>query len=1091
MRKLFLSMMLLGWAFCGLAQAQTANVHHGPTQEMNAPFGEMKTGKASTYKLEDGLVVDHQNNYLFNENSDLEQLDQSIFDELMKLDKGTIAIEVSTSNIPVASQVILSCGSSDNREFFGICTAENNHFGVKIGYENGSSIEEDYFSGEGLKSDFHQTILITMDPNGKDANRVIGSGGFGAYSFYTNGEWEWTTNVSEVPHFGIFKKVKHANAIYLGGVKDSEGKKKYGFVGTIHRIRVWNRILSGNECEDVTRKTYAGGNLLFESKNPDKHPNETIYPYRIPALAQAQNGNLIAVADHRICKNDIGHGEIDLKYRISKDNGLNWNEEKILADGTANVPYGDAAIVADKESSNVLVLCASGTKTYHDASERLKVLAFNSQDNGETWEKTPVDLTDQIYKLFPEGQAKTLFIASGRIAQSKLYKAGSAYRLYCVALVKNNSNQEYNAALYSDDFGKSWQLLGGSSVYSIPAGSEANEAKIEELPDGSVLVSSRISNKTGRNFNIFNYTDAEKAEGFWDKKATSDAANQGVASLGNSTNGDVLCIPVIRKKDKNPMYLLLQSLPYGKNNVQDHRSNISIYYKPLENLGNFNLSNHIAGNWEGRYEVTPDKSAYSVMIMQNNETLGFIYEDGNAVKDVKEGYNIFYLNFTIEHITDGKYCYDAHMNDTRRMDYIKANIDSKYELLKQEGRYVGQSNLNTPENRALVKEGIDAYISNPSNATYNGINLKIQKAINGNKTGEIVIEPGHVYRLINKAKSEDLIFGNNPTSETSDIAQISHYFTFEPTGNNNQAYYLKNLNAQNYLGQVTSSVTTSWGKDKITNPQANTATDITDAGQFVITSQADGTSTLESVGCTVDQNYKYVHLDNNKRQIVAWVNDADGSKWYIEPVDFSKLKLNIEKPGEYWSSLYLPYAISIPEGTTAYRASKIITANENTPSLSLSPITDKIVPAQTGVILKSNFATASLPIVYDIKNNIEENELQGTLSPRKVNYLEYYTLGSGSKGVGMYRPRRDKGSETEATIPANKAFYKPASKTASTCFLFSFEDPNTGIDEVETTPLQPEAQNNRPVVYYDLSGRRVLNPTHGIYIANGRKVYIK
>ena len=28
-------------------------------------------------------------------------------------------------------------------------------------------------------------------------------------------------------------------------------------------------------------------------------------------------------------------------------------------------------------------------------------------------------------------------------------------------------------------------------------------------------------------------------------------------------------------------------------------------------------------------------------------------------------------------------------------------------------------------------------------------------------------------------------------------------------------------------------------------------------------------------------------------------------------------------------------------------------------------------------------------------------------------------------------------------------------------------------------------------VYYDLSGRRVMNPTKGLYIVNGRKVIIK
>ena len=42
----------------------------------------------------------------------------------------------------------------------------------------------------------------------------------------------------------------------------------------------------------------------------------------------------------------------------------------------------------------------------------------------------------------------------------------------------------------------------------------------------------------------------------------------------------------------------------------------------------------------------------------------------------------------------------------------------------------------------------------------------------------------------------------------------------------------------------------------------------------------------------------------------------------------------------------------------------------------------------------------------------------------------------------------------------------------------------TAIESVET-------ESAAPAVYYDLSGRRVENPVSGIYIVNGRKVFIK
>jgi hypothetical protein len=61
-------------------------------------------------------------------------------------------------------------------------------------------------------------------------------------------------------------------------------------------------------------------------------------------------------------------------------------------------------------------------------------------------------------------------------------------------------------------------------------------------------------------------------------------------------------------------------------------------------------------------------------------------------------------------------------------------------------------------------------------------------------------------------------------------------------------------------------------------------------------------------------------------------------------------------------------------------------------------------------------------------------------------------------------------------------------------------------DEVDTSSQQlslkfkfPEASNienveqstNSVTVYYDLQGRKVLQPTHGLYILNGKKVYVK
>ena len=59
-------------------------------------------------------------------------------------------------------------------------------------------------------------------------------------------------------------------------------------------------------------------------------------PYRIPAIATCSNGDIIAASDYRYCGSDIGYGAVDMVYRISRDNGKTWSEEKIFADGQGN-----------------------------------------------------------------------------------------------------------------------------------------------------------------------------------------------------------------------------------------------------------------------------------------------------------------------------------------------------------------------------------------------------------------------------------------------------------------------------------------------------------------------------------------------------------------------------------------------------------------------------------------------------------------------------------------------------------------------------------------------------------------------------------
>lgn len=387
-------------------------------------------------------------------------------------------------------------------------------------------------------------------------------------------------------------------------------------------------------------------------------------PYRIPAVAVTNNGTIIAAADYRHSRVDIGVadlGRIDLHMRKSYDNGVTWGDIEVIIEGLGaaspdfmNVGYGDPCIVADRESSRVLLMSCAGNVSYQAGTRdnHQNIARFYSDNGGETWSK-PVDISETIYSKFDDcsfGPVKAMFVASGRIMQSRKVKVGDYYRLYCAILVRNRSNTAMNFVLYSDNFGDSWEVLGG--VAKVPITNNCDEPKVEELPDGSVLLSSRWTG--GRYYNIFTFSDANAATGKWSTASFSGSGNGGVIARDNSTNGEVMLIPATRVEDGADVDLLLQSVPLGP-----ERKNVGIYYKALVSSADYSSPATIAKDWEGVYRVTTLNSAYSTMAWQQDGRLAFLWEETTYCSGGGGygGYTIAYDSLPLERITEGKYVY--------------------------------------------------------------------------------------------------------------------------------------------------------------------------------------------------------------------------------------------------------------------------------------------------------------------------------------------------------------------------------------------------------------------------------------------------
>ncbi len=375
--------------------------------------------------------------------------------------------------------------------------------------------------------------------------------------------------------------------------------------------------------------------------------DKTNKPYRIPALAQTIDGTLLAVSDHRPCWADIGFGEVDIKIRTSKDY-INWTEERFIADGNGDernvfeCGFGDAAIVADRESDEVLIMCVAGRQAFPSATkDKHNFMArIRSNDGGKTWNAAE-DVTSMFMNV--EGNYKpilpevySMFFASGKIVQSKVFKAKGSkyYRLYASLLV-NSAEWHDNYVVYSDDFGETWKLLGGLCI------DNGDEAKVEELSDGSIVVSSR--KQYGRYFNIFSFTNIAKAKGKWAKQVVSNEIKGGISVGANACNGELLKVRCINANTGKECDILLQSLPTG-----DNRTNVTIFFKELQDDVKYTPIS-LAENWTKGLEVSDRLSAYSTMIMQADGKVGFLYEEG------PNDYCIVYVPLSIEEITNGLY----------------------------------------------------------------------------------------------------------------------------------------------------------------------------------------------------------------------------------------------------------------------------------------------------------------------------------------------------------------------------------------------------------------------------------------------------
>ena len=512
---------------------------------------------------------------------------------------------------------------------------------------NGIPCLTTWLAGGANKAD-NQWRLEPVDMEGKSVYDVVVEGDHDVYVTYDDG---YAFNG------GFFITASSINAADLS----------VGIVGNVLKGADVN--VEGNTIK-VTNVQALATPVKQDLYNTSKGDG-VIPPYRIPGITTASNGRLITAAARLVCGTDPGYGQVDVVCRTSDDHGRTWSDMIDVAVGTGrtsatvnyfDTAFGDPAIVADRTSDEVLIIAVAGCTVYGNGNTTRQnpnmIATILSKDNGESWEE-PINVTEDIYSLFDAGNPiQSAFVGGGKVFQSRIVKKDKYYRLYAAMCARPNGNR----VIYSDDFGKTWHALGGASALPAPGG---DEPKCEEMPDGRVILSSRVGG--GRIYNIYTYSNTLTGEGTWSTDVKSTFAGSGLTPGGNSTNGEILVVPVQRNSDGKEMYLALQSLPTGGG-----RTNVGIFYKELTDLTDLNTVANFANDWNGFFQVSNTSSAYSSMDLQADDKIGFIYEEtltgfGRRDNPVStsfptgagqhnfDGFDNIYVAYDLEYITGGAY----------------------------------------------------------------------------------------------------------------------------------------------------------------------------------------------------------------------------------------------------------------------------------------------------------------------------------------------------------------------------------------------------------------------------------------------------
>lgn len=233
-----------------------------------------------------------------------------------------------------------------------------------------------------------------------------------------------------------------------------------------------------------------------------------------------------------------------------------------------------------------------------------------------------------------------------------------------------------------------------------------------------------------------------------------------------------------------------------------------------------------------------------------------------------------------------------------------------------------------------------------------------------------------------------------------------------------------------------------------------------DNGKAVI--NINGSASIVFQGKNSRNNLRY-NATNSLFSCYASTSDMD------EPYIYRYQSASVTIGSTGWRTLVASENVKFPEEVTAY----IVTSEDNEKA-KLKAV--KAVKANVPVLLKGDAGTYTLTVAENEEcANTEANLLQVS---KQNTYENVYVLANKSNGVGFYQ-------WTGGWMGAGRVYLPVSPEVGARGFLAFDEDgETTGI-----STIQNAKQGTKEI--YNLNGQRVNQPAKGLYIVNGKKVFIK